>query len=291
MRLRTEDSVMTHDEIKQSIINAKRIVVKIGTTTITHEETGSLNLIKLEKLIRILTDMRNSGKEVVLVSSGAIGVGRKALALTNKPEKKSLKQACAAVGQARLMMVYQKLFGEYNQTTAQILMTKITMMNDENRCNALNTFNELLSLGIIPIVNENDTVVTDEIEFGDNDSLSAIVASLIGADLLILLSDIDGLYTDDPHKDANAKLIRYVKEIDDNILSMAKGSNSSLGTGGMATKITAAEIATYSGADMIIANGDDIINLARIMYGEQIGTFFGANKKEDFNLMDYIGGK
>ena len=278
-------------DIRKRVKEAKRIVVKIGTTTITHEQTGSLNLAKMEKLIRILTDIRNSGKEVVLVSSGAIGVGKKALGLTKKPEEKSLKQACAAVGQARLMMVYQKLFGEYNQTPAQILMTKVTMINDVSRENAQNTFNELLKLGIIPIVNENDTVATDEIEFGDNDSLSAIVATLIGADLLVLLSDIDGLYTDDPHKNKDAVLIRNVEKIDDKILSMAKGSNSSLGTGGMATKISAARIATDGGADMIIANGENISLLADIVDGKEIGTLFKAHDNENFDLMNYLGGK
>lgn len=276
------------DNNRQRIQHAKRIVIKIGTTTITHEKTGALNLAKLEKLVRILTDIRNSGKEVVLVSSGAIGVGRKALSLKEKPKEKSLKQACAAVGQARLMMVYQKLFGEYNQTTAQILMTKITMINESCRNNAKGTFKELLNMGIIPVVNENDTVATDEIEFGDNDSLSAIVASLIQADLLILLSDIDGLYTDDPHNNPDAKLISYVGKIDKNILGMAKGSSTSFGTGGMETKISAARIATDSGADMIIANGADVSVLEGILAGEEIGTYFKAHKNDEFDLISFV---
>lgn len=277
------------EDIRKIILDARRIVVKIGTTTITHEETGSLNLAKLEKLVRILTDIRNSGREVVLVSSGAVGVGRKALSLESKPKEKSLKQACAAVGQARLMMVYQKFFGEYNQTMAQILMTKITMINDTSRENARGTFEELLRMGIIPIVNENDTVATDEIEFGDNDSLSAIVAALIEADLLILMSDIDGLYTDDPHHNPDAKLIKYVDKIDKRILNMAKGSSSTLGTGGMETKISAARIATDSGAHMIIANGEDISVLTDILAGEDIGTLFKAHKNDDFDLLTFIG--
>ena len=280
----------TVTDIRNKIKDARRIVVKIGTTTITHEETGSLNLAKMEKLIRILTDIRNSGKEIVLVSSGAIGVGRKALGLEEKPKEKALKQACAAVGQARLMMVYQKLFGEYNQTPAQILMTKFTMLDETSRNNAYNTFNELLKLGIIPIVNENDTVSTDEIEFGDNDSLSAIVAALIKADLLILMSDIDGLYTDDPHKNPDAVMINYVEKIDSKILAMGKGSNSTFGTGGMGTKISAARIATDSGADMIIANGENINILSEILEGNDIGTLFKAHKNEDFDLLSYIGG-
>lgn len=273
------------------IKDKKRIVIKIGTSTITHEETGSLDLVKLEKLVRLLTDLKNQGKEIVLVSSGAIGVGRKALALKEKPKTMSLIQACAAIGQSRLMMVYQKLFGEYNQITAQILMTKYTMINDVSRYNAQNTFDELLNLGVIPIVNENDTVSTDEIEggkFGDNDTLSAIVAALIGADLLILLSDIDGLYTDDPNINPKAEFVECVETIDENLEEMAKGAASSVGTGGMATKIAAAKIATDSGADMVIANGKNIGMIHHIMLGENIGTIFKAHKDPTFELLDYI---
>lgn len=268
----------------------KRIVVKIGSSSLTHAETGNLDLEKLERLIRILTNLRNQGKDVVLVTSGAIAVGRIALGLTQRPKERSVKQACAAVGQARLMMVYQKLFSEYNQTTAQILMTKYTMIRDISRSNAKNTFSELFERGVIPIVNENDTVATEELDldFGDNDTLSAIVAALVDADLLILLSDIDGLYTDDPHKNSEAKLIPYITEITDELIGMAKGTSNSFGTGGMATKISAALIATSSGADMIIANGDDVHNITRIIEGRQIGTLFTAHKKPDFNIMDYI---
>lgn len=266
----------------------KRIVIKIGTSTITHEKTGALNLGKLEKLIRILTDLTNQGKEVVLVSSGAIAVGRKALGLKTKPTEKSLKQACAAVGQAKLMMVYQKLFSEYNQTLAQVLMTKYTMINDISRENAQNTFRELLQMHIIPIVNENDTVSTDEIEFGDNDTLSALVAALIHADLLILLSDIDGLYTDDPSKNSEASFISIVGKIDETICNMGKDSSTSLGTGGMATKISAARIATDSGADMVIVNGENIKILEDVLTGKNVGTLFRAHKNDNFELMDYI---
>lgn len=266
----------------------RRIVIKIGSSSLTHESTGDLNLIKMEHLVRTLTDLSNQGHEVVLVSSGAIAVGRKTIGLIQKPDTKSLKQACAAVGQARLMMVYQKLFSEYNQQTAQILMTKYTMINEISRKNAQNTFEELLHLGVIPIVNENDTVSTDEIEFGDNDTLSAIVTALIHADLLILMSDIDGLYTDDPRKNPEARYIDMVKEIDESILNMAKGAGSSLGTGGMATKIAAARIATDSGADMVIANGEHISTIRHILSGEPVGTLFCAHKNKDFHLMDYI---
>lgn len=286
-------------DYREILKDKKRIVIKLGTTTITHAATGGLNLAKLEKLVRIVSDFRNQGKEVVIVSSGAIAVGRRALGLNERPKKKSLKQACAAVGQARLMMVYQKLFAEYNQVMAQILITKYTVVNNISRENAQNTFNELLSLGVIPIVNENDTVSTDEIElplndshtsfaFGDNDTLSALVAALVNADLLILLSDIDGLYTDDPNINPNAEFIDCVEMTDDKIASMAKGSASDFGTGGMTTKISAAKIATESGADMIIANGDNIEVISDIIEGQKIGTLFVAHDNSDFDLVDYI---
>ena len=187
-------------DYRERLKQKQRIVIKIGTSSLTHPETGRLNLRKLEVLVRELSDLRNQGKDVVLVSSGAIGVGSAALGMQGKPEELEKKQACAAVGQARLMMIYQKLFAEYNQTAAQILMTKNTMVDNLNRKNAQNTFQELLKLGAIPVVNENDSVSTYEIQFGDNDTLSAVVAALIGADLLILLSDIDGLFTDDPNQ-------------------------------------------------------------------------------------------
>jgi glutamate 5-kinase len=276
---------------RETIQDKKRIVIKIGSSSLTHESTGSLNLSKMEKLVRILTDLRNQGKDVILVSSGAIAVGRETIGLKEKPKVTAVKQACAAVGQARLMMVYQKLFAEYNQVPAQILMTKYTMINDISRKNARNTFEELLNLGVIPIVNENDTVSTDELEFGDfgdNDTLSAIVAALVNADLLILLSDIDGLYTDDPRKNAEAEFIDYVEVIDDRLCEMGKDSSSSVGTGGMTTKISAAKIATDSGADMIIANGEEVYIINDIMEGKNVGTLFKAHKDENFVLMDYI---
>ena len=257
----------------------KRIVVKIGTSTITHVDTGHLNLIKMEKLARVLTDIRNQNKEIVLVSSGAIGAGRKALGIKEKPKSLSKKQACAAVGQARLMMIYQKLFAEYNQTIAQILITKRTMINEISRKNAENTFLELLNMGVIPIVNENDTVSTDQIQdenFGDNDTLSATVAQMVQADMLILLSDIDGLYTDDPRNNEEAEFISCVEKIDDKLFAMAKGADTNFGTGGMATKIAAAEIANSVGVDMVIANGDDLVNITRILDGKKVGTLFKA---------------
>lgn len=273
---------------REQLKDKKRIVIKIGSSSLTHEETGCINLSKMEKLVRILTDLRNRGKDVILVSSGAIAVGRETLGIPKRPSEKAVEQACAAVGQARLMMVYQKLFAEYNQIPAQILMTKYTMINDISRENALNTFEELFRMGVIPVVNENDTVTTDEIEFGDNDTLSAIVTALVSSDLLILLSDIDGLYTDDPRKNADAKFIDYVETIGSELAAMAKDSTSLVGTGGMSTKISAAKIATASGADMIIANGEEVGIIHDIINGEKKGTFFLAHKDEHFKLLDYI---
>ena len=191
-----------------SKLNYKRIVIKIGSSSLTHAETGRLNLAKMEHLVRQLSDLHNQGMDVCLVSSGAIAVGRAAMGVKERPSETSVKQACAAVGQAKLMMVYQKLFAEYSQTAGQILLTKNTMVNPVSRANAKNTFDELFHLGVVPVVNENDTVSTYEMQFGDNDTLSALVASMVGADLLILLSDIDGLYTDDPHKNPEARLLK-----------------------------------------------------------------------------------
>ena len=273
-------------EFRKDLINRKKIVVKIGSSSLTHAKTGNLNLAKIEKLVRALCDLKNMGKDVVLVSSGAIAVGKKSLSMMKKPETISEKQACAAVGQGFLIMTYQKIFAEYNQTTAQILMTKDTMVKETSRLNAQNTFNELLKLGVIPIVNENDTISTDEIQFGDNDRLSAVVAALIDADLLILLSDIDGLYTDDPAINKDAKFIELVNRIDDKLISMGKGTSASdVGTGGMSTKIIAARIATKAGADMVIANGNDIENISKIISGENIGTLFTSHKESNFDII------
>lgn len=257
----------------------KRIVIKIGTSTITHMDTGHLNLVKIEKFVRILTDLHNQDKDIIIVSSGAIGAGRKALGIKERPTDLSVKQACAAVGQARLMMIYQKLFAEYNQTIAQVLVTKGVVTNEISRANAVNTMQELLNLGVIPIVNENDVVSTDQIQngnFGDNDTLSALVSEMVGADLLILLSDIDGLYTDNPRNNPDARFISCVEKIDEDLLSCAKGPDSAFGTGGMTTKLAAAEIANEAGTDMVIANGDDPVNVIRILEGKEVGTLFKA---------------
>lgn len=278
---------------RERLKEKKRVVIKIGSSSLTHPQTGRLNLRKLEVLVRELGDLRNQGKDVVLVSSGAIAVGAAALGFKEKTQESRQKQACAAVGQARLMMIYQKLFGEYNQMAGQILMTKNTMVNNANRKNAENTFNELLSMGVIPIVNENDSISTYELQslekFGDNDTLSAVVAALIGADLLILMSDIDGLFTDDPNTNPEAEFIDTVEQLDDKLLNMGKGSTGSkVGTGGMATKLTAARIATAAGTDMVIANGGDFHNIHRIVEGDKCGTLFVGKKQEEFYLIDYI---
>lgn len=279
--------------VRYRLKDKKRIVIKIGSSSLTHLESGDLNLLKIERLVRIISDLKGAGKEVVLVSSGAIATGRQALHYHHKPASLAQRQAFAAVGQARLMMVYQKLFAEYNQVAAQVLLTKDTMVNDSSRYNAQNTFDELLLLGAVPVVNENDTVSTSEIpyldNFGDNDRLSAIVAALIGADLLILMSDIDGLYSDDPRTNREAKFIRLVPEITPELMAMGKAtSGSDVGTGGMAAKLAAARIATDSGSDMVIANGDQVEVIHQILQGEDRGTLFLAHKNQDFDLMHYL---
>lgn len=284
--------------IRETLKNKKRIVVKIGSSSLQHPESGDLDYIKMEVLIRELCNLKNQGKDVILVTSGAIAAGRKAVNLkdTRGDNPLAVKQACAAVGQARLMMIYQKIFAEYNQVTAQILMTKNTIADNLNRYNAHNTFTELLKLGVIPIVNENDTVATYEIQvgdndvlIGDNDTLSAIVAALVEADFLLLLSDIDGLYTDDPRKNPEAVFIEEVDELTEELMSMGKESTgSNVGTGGMNTKMTAAKIATLSGVDMVIANSGDVRIIHRIMDGRNYGTIFRANRDEDFDLAGFV---
>ena len=278
-----------NSSIREILKDKKRIVIKIGSSSLTHPETGALNLTKLEVLVREISDLHNMGKDVIVVSSGAIAVGRRAAGLGHRPSETKEKQACAAIGQARLMMIYQKLFSEYNQLAAQILMTKRTVMDNLSRFNALNTFQELLKLGAIPIVNENDTVSTYEMQFGDNDTLSANVAELVKADLLILLSDINGLYTDDPNSNPNAELIHVVEKLDDHLLKMGKStSTSDVGTGGMASKLTAAKLASAAGTDMVIANGEDFRNIHRVIEGQDCGTLFLSHKKDEFYLMDYL---
>ena len=280
--------------MREQIKDKKRIVVKIGSSSLQHAETGDLDYIRLEKLVRELVDISNQGKEVVLVTSGAIAAGKKVMNIKtiqseDEAEMMAKKQACSAIGQAKLMMTYSKLFAEYNHVAAQILMTKNTIVDNQSRYNAHNTFSQLLHMGAIPIVNENDTVATYEIEIGDNDTLSAIVAALVDADLLILLSDIDGLFTDDPRKNPNAKFIEQVDVLTDEYMNMGKASTgSNVGTGGMNTKMIAAKIATSSGCDMIIANSKDIGILHRILRGDKEGTLFVANKEESFDLPEFV---
>ncbi len=282
------------NELRERIREKKRIVIKIGSSSLQHAETGDMDYIRIEKLVRELCDIRNQGKEVVLVTSGAIAAGKKAVHIKDiqaqtAAEAMAIKQACSAVGQARLMMTYQKLFAEYNQVAAQILMTKNTIVDSLNRYNAQNTFRELLKMGVIPVVNENDTVATYEIEIGDNDTLSAVVAALVEADLLILLSDIDGLYTDDPRQNPQADFIEQVDELTEELMGMGKGSTGSdVGTGGMNTKMIAAKIATRSGVDMIIANSRDIGILHDLLRGENKGTLFVAHEDEGFDLPSFV---
>lgn len=275
--------------LRERLKDKKRIVIKIGSSSLMHEETGALNLTKLEILVREVSDLRGMGKDVILVSSGAIAIGSKVARLESKPKRIEEKQACAAIGQARLMMIYQKLFMEYNQLAAQILMTKNTILDNLSRHNTLNTFQELLRMGAIPIVNENDTIATYEINFGDNDSLSAIVAALVEADLLILLSDIDGLYTDDPHTNKEAKFIDIVETLDQKLLGMGKETpGSDVGTGGMASKLEAARLAHEAGIDMVIANGADFHVIHKIIQGRNHGTLFVSEPREEFFLIDYL---
>lgn len=254
-----------------------RIVVKVGTSTLAHK-TGHLNIRRVETLCKMMSDLKNEGHEMILVSSGAIGMGIGKLSLKERPSDVPTKQAAAAVGQCELMYTYDKLFLEYNHTVAQILLTGSDFENPVRHRNFENTLFRLLELDAIPIINENDTVATEEIVIGDNDTLAAIVAVSAKADLLILLSDIEGLYTGDPHKDPDAVLISTVSELNDTIMNSAGGHGSSLGTGGMTTKLHAAKIATEAGIDMVIANGSRRDVLYDIVDGKQIGTKFLKRK-------------
>ncbi len=250
-----------------------RIVVKLGTSTLAHS-TGRLNIRRIEELCKVLSDLKNAGHQIILVSSGAIGMGIGKLSLSKRPDDIPTKQAAASVGQCELMYTYDKIFTEYNHTVAQILITSPDIEDPKRKQNFHNTLERLLELGALPIINENDTVSTDEIEIGDNDTLSAIVTANINADLLVLLSDIDGLYDKDPHKCNDAKLINEVEEITEDILILGGGKGSSLGTGGMATKLKAAMIATEAGCEMVIANGANPSKLYDIVEGKPVGTKF-----------------
>ena len=255
-----------------------RIVIKIGTSTLAHP-TGHLNIRLVEQLCKVVSDIKNAGHEVILVSSGAIGMGVGKLGLLKRPTDIPTKQAAAAVGQCELMYTYDKLFSEYNHTVAQLLITGADIDNPTRHENFRNTLNRLLELKALPILNENDTVATEEIVIGDNDTLSAIVATSVRADKLILLSDIDGLYTADPHKDPNATLISRIDAITPEVLALGGGSAGNQGTGGMATKLHAAQICTAAGCDMIITNGQRPDDLYDILEGNPVGTTFAGGAK------------
>ena len=254
-----------------------RIVVKVGTSTLAHA-TGRLNIRHVEELVKVPSDLKNAGHQVILVSSGAIGMGVGKLNLPGKPSDMPTKQAAAAVGQCELMYTYDKLFLQYNHTVAQVLLTGEDVDHPERRENFENTMERLLELGALPVINENDTIATAEIKVGDNDTLGAIVACCTKADLLVLLSDIEGLYTADPRKDPNAKLIPTVEEVTPEIEALAGGVGSSLGTGGMATKLRAAKMVTAQGCDMVITNGEHPERLYDIAEGKDVGTRFVAHK-------------
>ena len=250
-----------------------RIVVKVGTSTLAHP-SGLINIRRVEELCKVMSDLKNAGNDIILVTSGAIGMGAGKLQLSERPRDVAAKQAAAAVGQCELMYTYDKLFSEYNHTVAQLLMTGSDFENEERHINFKNTMDKLLEFKALPIINENDTVATEEIKVGDNDTLSAMVAVNVNADILILLSDIDGLFTADPHSNPDAKLISVVSEINEDILALGGGEGSDLGTGGMRTKLNAAQICTENNCDMIIANGENPDVLYDIVDGKSVGTRF-----------------
>ncbi len=260
-------------------LKSDTVVVKIGTSSLTYDN-GKMNYRRIEKLVMVLSDLKNQGKHVVLVSSGAIGVGVAKLNLPKKPTEVKEKQATAAVGQCQLMAIYDKFFSQYGQDVAQILITKYIIDNEHSRQNAVNTFSTLLEMGVIPVVNENDVISTEEIEFGDNDTLSAFVARLVGADLLIILTDIDGYYNDNPKVNPDAKLIEEIYEITDEIKEKAGGAGSKMGTGGMMTKLIAAEIAQQDEITTVIAQGDDPEIIYQILDGESVGTVVYGRKEQ-----------
>ncbi len=261
-----------------NIENKKRVVIKVGTSTLTHK-TGRLNIRRMEKLVKVIADIQNSGREVILVSSGAIGLGMAKLGMQKRPTETRLKQACAAVGQCELMYIYDKLFGEYNLTVAQLLLTKY-VIEGPRKNNIINTVEELVQHNVIPVVNENDTVAIDELEleFGENDTLAAQVALLCNADLLIIMSDIDGFYNANPKLDPNAKLIPVVNEINDDVRKLAGDAVSGLGTGGMITKLNAAEMVMNEGIDMALLNGRNPAILYDLFDGKEAGTVFTNDK-------------
>lgn len=259
--------------------NKHKIVIKVGTSSLTHPN-GKMNLMRVEKLVRVIANIHSSGRQVMLVSSGAIATGAAKMGLDRKPDDKIKKQALAAIGQAELIRIYEKFFEEYDKTVAQVLLTKDGVVNATRRRNARNCLNELLEMGIIPIINENDTVSTDEIEFGDNDALSATVATLINADLLIILSDIDGVYTDDPRRNGSAQLIKKVTEMSDEIMACIYENKTAFSTGGMTSKLIAAKHCIEHEVDMVITNGMNPENICDILEGKDEGTLFVAREPE-----------
>ena len=261
---------MTH---RKYLKNKKKIVVKVGTSLLAYEN-GKINLQRMEKLVRVLADLSNSGREVVLVSSGAVGVGLGMVGLENKPDNLVMKQALAAIGQVGLIRLYQKFFDEYNKTVAQVLLTRDGIENSLRRKNARNTLNQLIEMGIIPVVNENDTVITDEIEFGDNDTLSAAVATLIQADLLLILTDTDGVFTADPHIHQSARKVPKVMKASEDLKDINLEGSSKMGSGGMASKIAAAELCREHNVDVVIADGSDPATIMDVLEGKDLGTFF-----------------
>ena len=255
-----------------------RMVIKIGTSTLAHPG-GRINIRRIEGLCKVISDLKNAGIEVIVVSSGAIGMGCGKLSLGSRPDDMATKQAAAAVGQCELMYVYDKLFSEYNHTVAQLLITASDVKHEDRYNNFINTLNRLLELNTIPVINENDTIATEEIVIGDNDTLAAIVCVSVHADLLVLLSDIDGLYSADPHKDSSAKLVSEVRVLDDHILSLGGDKGSELGTGGMKTKLAAAKLCMESGSDMVIMNGNKPELLYDLVVGKAVGTRFFHEKR------------
>ena len=266
----------------------KRVVIKIGSNSLLHKDTKKVDYLRIEKLIREIVDLKNRGLDVCLVSSGAIAVGRDSLIGGEVGKSNSELQALASIGQARLVSIYQNIFREYNQEAGQVLMTMDTITDNVSRKNAQNTFEKLFALDVVPIINENDTISTFEIQFGDNDTLSALVAYLIGADLLILLSDIDGLYTADPRTNKDAEFVPFVDDVDSVMDMGSSHTGSSVGTGGMSTKLVAAKLATLSGADMIIANSKDLSVIHKIFDGDFKGTVFKSCYDEYFDILGYI---
>lgn len=270
---------MTH---RKYLKEKKKIVVKVGTSLLTYDN-GKINLQRMEKLARVLADLHNSGKEVVLVSSGAVGVGVGMIGLDEKPTDLVMKQALAAVGQVGLLRLYQKFFDEYNKSVAQVLLTRDGIENTLRRKNARNTLHQLIEMGIIPVVNENDTVSTDEIEFGDNDTLSAAVATLIHADLLIILTDTDGVFTADPHIHETAQKVRKVMKASDDLKDIDLNGSSKMGSGGMVSKIAAAELCREHNVDVVIANGHEPATILEVLAGKDLGTFFVSDATDQLS--------